>query len=210
MLHNISCCFDKRAQKHRRNFERSKYSGTSKLIMKYLDEDGINGHSVLEVGCGVGGVCLELIGKGASSTTGIDISPEMISTAKKLSESKGYSDKASFVVGDAAKLPLPASHIVILDRVICCYPNAEELLGNSLASCLATYVISYPRDDGLWRFLLPVVTSIAKGVMKLIGLKPFFFLHSTRKLREYINLRGFQEVFMKSMGPWSLIIYKKT
>jgi magnesium-protoporphyrin O-methyltransferase len=180
------------------------------LIVKYLEEDGLSSHSILELGCGVGGVCLELIGKGASSATGIDISPEMISTARKLSELKGYSEKTSFVVGDAAKLPLPSSHIVILDRVVCCYPDAEMLLSNSLAGCLATYVISYPRDDGLWRFLIPVVSSIVKGVVRLTGSKPFFFLHNTAKLREYVNLRGFHEVFMKSMGPWSLLIYKKT
>jgi len=209
IVRSIACCFDGRAQKYRRNFERNKYSSTSKLILQYLAEDKVTGHSVLELGCGVGAVILDLIRKGASSAVGIDISREMISAANALSELRGYSGKAHFIVGDASRLSLPPSDIVILDRVICCYPDAEGLLANSLASCLATYIISYPRDDGLWALVIPIFCFALNMVLKLAGFKPFFFLHNTDKLRDYVKLKGFREVLMRNSGPWSLLICNK-
>jgi ubiquinone/menaquinone biosynthesis C-methylase UbiE len=65
----------------------------------------LNGHRVLDVGCGLGGPCRMLADEFNCKVTGIDLSKEYIRTAKALSELVNLHQRTDFVVGDAASLP---------------------------------------------------------------------------------------------------------
>ncbi|MEN8186013.1 MAG: class I SAM-dependent methyltransferase [Bacteroidota bacterium] len=65
----------------------------------------LNKAKVLDVGCGLGGLCRMLANDHNCEVTGIDLSHEYIRTAKNLSELIGLSDKTEFIQGDALDLP---------------------------------------------------------------------------------------------------------
>lgn len=65
----------------------------------------LNGATVLDVGCGLGGPCRMLADEYNCQTTGIDLSNEYIRTANRLSKLVNLEDKTSFTQGDATMLP---------------------------------------------------------------------------------------------------------
>ena len=60
---------------------------------------------LIDIGCGVGGPARYFATEFGCRVTGIDLTPEYIDCAKKLTEKMGLSDQVSFDVGDAAELP---------------------------------------------------------------------------------------------------------
>ncbi len=65
----------------------------------------IQGTSVLDIGCGLGGPCRMLAEEYDCNTTGIDLSNEYIRTANELSKLVKLDDKTTFIQGDATQLP---------------------------------------------------------------------------------------------------------
>ncbi len=65
----------------------------------------LNGVSVLDVGCGLGGPCRMLADEYNCQATGIDLSNEYIRTAKELSKLVNLDSKTTFIQGDATSLP---------------------------------------------------------------------------------------------------------
>jgi len=79
------------------------YDEGKALISRYAEHFGpLNGLSVLDVGCGLGGKTVAYAEEGAG-TFGVDISKKHVDAAVRFAASKGLN--AHFVVGDAAALP---------------------------------------------------------------------------------------------------------
>ena len=62
---------------------------------------------ILDVGCGIGGSSLYLAEKFDASVTGITLSPVQANRAIARAKEKGLSDRATFEVADALKMPFP-------------------------------------------------------------------------------------------------------
>lgn len=77
----------------------------AEVSKELVEEIGLNGAKVLDIGCGLGGPSRMLADDYNSSVTGIDMSHEFIRTAQKLSELVGLTDRNVFVQGDALDLP---------------------------------------------------------------------------------------------------------
>ena len=77
----------------------------AEVSKELVEEIGLNGANVLDIGCGLGGPSRMLADDYNSSVTGIDMSHEFIRTAQKLSELVGLDDKTVFIQGDALDLP---------------------------------------------------------------------------------------------------------
>src|SRR6266550_4139426 len=90
------------------------------------------GKTVLELGCGRGALLFELVQAGVARATGVDLSPAGIDAARDRFERAQLSEPADLSVGDAARISLERHDWVILDRVMCCYPDIEALLANTL------------------------------------------------------------------------------
>jgi SAM-dependent methyltransferase len=108
------------------------------------------GKTVLELGCGRGALLLGLVQAGAARATGIDLSPAGIDAARDRFERVQLSERADLSVGDAARIPLEEHDWVILDRVMCCYPDVEALLANTLPAAKQIYAFTVPTSRG-WR-----------------------------------------------------------
>ena len=60
---------------------------------------------VLDIGCGIGGAARAIAGRVGAAVHGIDLTPEFIETARRLSEATGLSGLTDFSVGTALDLP---------------------------------------------------------------------------------------------------------
>lgn len=105
------------------NLWAEKYGRESNPI-KNLSDQFITSHlpalenkSVLDVGCGAGKFCKLAEGQQASKIMGIDLSPEMITVAKK------NCHRTDFIINDAALVPLEKNSF---DIVICALMLAHQ------------------------------------------------------------------------------------
>jgi magnesium-protoporphyrin O-methyltransferase len=140
---NIDCCAPRR--------DASKRPGVklARLLEKELRRAGIQDRSVLEVGCGRGELSMELLRAGASRVTGMDLSPDNIEVARSISAEDGLSERVEFRVGNAAESDLTPHDVVVHHRVICCYPDPDRFLRNTIAAGRAVQAFSMPRSGGI-------------------------------------------------------------
>ena len=66
----------------------------------------VEGKQIFDFGCGTGEISTQLARMGAY-VTGMDISPELIETAKQRASLDGVQDRTQFIAGDISKSPLP-------------------------------------------------------------------------------------------------------
>jgi len=66
-----------------------------------------NNTHVIDIGCGKGTTAVFLAEKYGCRVTAVDISEDLIETAKSLAEKKGLGKRITFFVGDATDIPLP-------------------------------------------------------------------------------------------------------
>jgi magnesium-protoporphyrin O-methyltransferase len=199
--------FARRVEKYAKR-QKDGLGAESRTIIEALSAQGVAGKSLLEIGCGVGSVTFELLRLGVSKAHGVDLSPEMVATAKELASTMGYSSRTLFEVGDGAETKLPRADIVILDKVMCCYPVLEPLLNNSLSASTSVYGFSVPSDKGVWKVLATLAISFEKVTLWIRRCGAYTYLHSTNVMNSTLIQRGFGLVFEKRVGPWLVRVYR--
>jgi len=104
-------------------------TSSSQVLLDFISKKGLTGKTVLEIGCGTGFFALETIRHGAASCVGVDLSSAAIHEANEFAKESGLQDRARFEVANATSTDQPPSFdIVVMDKVLCCYPDADALL----------------------------------------------------------------------------------
>ena len=90
------------------------------VLVEFLQERGLEGKTVLDIGSGIGALHMELLLAGAESATGVDASPTNIAAARTLADEIGVADRVEERQGDFVELQdaIAEADIVTLDRAI--------------------------------------------------------------------------------------------
>ena len=207
------CCFDEWATSAARRARKQETSAkiTAALIAA-LDDAGLSGRTLLDVGCGSGDLALAAIARGADRATGFDLGPGAIQAAQSLADERGLSDRVHFAVGDGASVALPRADVVSLNRVLCCYPHIDALLSNTLEAAGSIYGFTAPHDRG--PIGLGNRISIRVGnLWYRIRAKKFrgfrAFVHDLRAVDERVRAAGFEPVHRERRGMWDLAVYTR-
>lgn len=202
----ISCCFDQESPRMLEEYRKKGLSKTARTILSALGSRGLAGSTVLELGCGFGALTIELLREGAASAVGIDLSPKMIDTARSLASEAGLLGSASFRLGDGATATLAASDIVVLDTVLCCYPDVAALIDNSSSAARHYYTISIPDDRRPLTRLLKVFLPLQAFIFRRGTFR--FFVHSKESIVQRLEDRGFKVVHDSAAGRiWSVLVF---
>jgi SAM-dependent methyltransferase len=144
------CCFDDWVDHWlKRSKKRRTVAGITAPLLGGLEEAGLRHRSVLDVGCGIGDLAVETVRRGAARAFGVELSAKAVDEARRLAVERGVADRTSFQVGDGAEVSLPKADVVVLNRVFCCYRDADALLENSLSAAGAVYAFTTPPSRGL-------------------------------------------------------------
>ena len=119
-----------------RRYRKHGLEAVQRKLLEGLTAAGVAGASVLEIGCGTGELQRRVLAAGAARTIGIDVADGMIDEARAAAEREGLQERATFLVGDAVEraAELPPAALVVLDKVLCCYPEIDTLLEVSLGT----------------------------------------------------------------------------
>ena len=128
---------------------------TATLMVDFLTGQGVEGASVLEIGGGVGAIQLELLRRGAARTTNLEMVDAYEADADALAREAGVAQRMTRRRLDLATAPddVEPHDIVVLHRVVCCYPDYQRLLGAASAHATRLLVFSHPTGNLLNRFL---------------------------------------------------------
>jgi SAM-dependent methyltransferase len=181
----------------------------SRLLYERLAELGFADRSVLEIGCGYGRLLVGALVAGARLGTGVELDDEAVDEAIQRAEEAGVAGRSTFVLGDGAEVELQPHDVVVLDRVICCYADADRLLARSLAVAGATYAMSVPESRGLRGVWNRVAYTFGGLVDWLRGEEPVY-LHDVRRMELQLAAAGFRLASADRLGKWHVGIYLRS
>jgi 16S rRNA G966 N2-methylase RsmD len=140
---------DRFARRVARMYCRRGLDRTQRRLVTFLTERGIEHASVLEIGGGVGEIQIELLSRGARKATNLEISRNYEPEAEALLERFGMVDRVQRRFVDIATSPnaVEPADVVVLHRVVCCYPDYERLL--SAAAGHAKRLLVYSTHRGI-------------------------------------------------------------
>jgi SAM-dependent methyltransferase len=183
---------------------------SSQVLLDFLSKRGLIGKTVLEIGCGTGFFALETLRSGAISCMGVDLSSAAIHEANELAKESGLQDRARFEVANAASTRQPASDVVIMDKVLCCYPDADALLKTASDSSRDLLGFIVPRDEGLMRPAMKIGTGLINLVERLRKTDFRLYLHPLGSIDRLLSENGFQQAGKTKSRFWLVFLYKRT
>jgi len=145
----------KYARRDARRFRQRGLRGTSQDLVQLAGD--VRGATVLDIGGGIGAIELELLDAGAERATNVELSGGYEDAAAELIAERGVEGRVDRQVGDFVTAELEPHDIVVMHRVVCCYPDVDTLVGTAAAHATRLLVLTYPRERRLVRLGLRTI-----------------------------------------------------
>jgi magnesium-protoporphyrin O-methyltransferase len=177
------------------------------MLIDALRSEDVTDASILDVGGGVGAIYHELLPSGARAAVHVDVSPEYLSVAREEAERRGHADRVELVRGDFVDVA-PSQRdadVVTLDRVICCYPDMERLVGLSADKTRRLLGAVYPRAGWWMRVAVEGVNLVSR-----IRRSDFrTYLHAPASIDAVLRAHGLERrLFRRTLG-WEVVVYAR-
>lgn len=173
---------------------------TAGRIVAFLEREGVETATVLEIGGGVGEIQVELLERGAATATGLELSPGYDAEAERLVAEKGLTGRVQRRLLDLAAEPtaVEPADVVVLHRVVCCYPDYERLLGAAADLCRSRLAFSHPPRTVGSRAVVAT-----QNALFALGRKEFrTFAHPPEAMVDVVASRGLKPVFAHPGWVW--------
>jgi SAM-dependent methyltransferase len=183
-------------------------SRSSKLLLKFILDGNAQDKVILDLGCGAGGLSIELLKHGAQTSIGFDVSPRMIEAATELARATGFETRAKFQEGNAAIADLPRSDIVVMDKVMCCYSEWRPLLENAMKASNGMIAFTVPRDEGITKLPFRLALRIANYFQKRRE-GVLFYLHPLGTIDKTLRESGYKRRKKQASRFWLVFLYSR-
>jgi magnesium-protoporphyrin O-methyltransferase len=158
---------------------------------------------VLEIGVGVGAVTIELLREGAASATGVDAVAAQLEQARALAAEKGVADRLDLVLADfTATTNIAHADLVLLDRVVCCYPDWRGLLSAAASHTQHALAMTYPRD--VWWMRL--IWRLGNWWQVLSRSEFRLYIHSPRAMHAVLREQGLTPRIAGKYFGWDILV----
>ena len=195
----------KQARRDARRYRSRGLGETSRDLVELAGD--VSGASVLEVGGGVGAIELELLAAGAARATDVDLSGEYEEEARKLLAERGLSDRVERRVGDFVTEPVEPHDIVVLHRVVCCYPDVDALVGVAASRAQRRLLLTYPQERWLPRAGIRAINVF----MRLSGSEFRVFVHPVARMSAAAGQKGLELRECRRRGIfWESAVFERS
>jgi hypothetical protein len=148
------------------------------------------------------GICPARPSAGAERSVNLELAPAYEREAKRLLDEAELEDRVQRRLHDIAVDPdtIEPADVVVLHRVVCCYPDHERLLGTAAAHARRLLVFSYPRRNAVSRLFIA-----AQNVGFRIRRREFrTFAHPPSAMLAVLRDFGLDPTFVHSGIAWQV------
>jgi magnesium-protoporphyrin O-methyltransferase len=151
-----SCCYDdeygemftsREAARTAARFRRKGLRGTAAELAKAVQAVSPPGGLLIEVGGGTGQIQVALLEAGAvAKSLNIELSDNWEEAASKLIDEHGLAGRVDRRIGDFVDHAsmLPIAEVVVMHRVICCYPDWRAMLTSASSRAQSVIGMTIP------------------------------------------------------------------
>ncbi len=172
----------------------------ARQMVDFLSQRGVEGWTVLEIGGGVGEIEIELLQRGAAHAVNLELSSAYDAEAAQLLSETGLQERAERRVHDIAADPagVEPADVVVLHRVVCCYPDYERLLEAAAEHAQRLVVFSHPPRNVVSRLLF----ACQNLSFKLRRMDFRTFAHPPADMLAVLEQRGLRHTFSHRGLVW--------
>jgi magnesium-protoporphyrin O-methyltransferase len=198
---------DRRARRELRRYRKRGPAGTTRMLLEAITAQGMEDASFLDVGGGIGVIQHELMSAGTSGGTYVDGSPANLAVAREEGRRRGHGDHIQYRHGDFVEMAaqVASAHFVVLDRVICCYPDMPALVDASASKAHRLVGLVFPRAHLFNRMsfgLINLVQTLRRRSFRV-------FLHDTAEVESRLRSHGFRKRLSRRSLLWHVHLYLK-
>ena len=195
------------ARRDARRYRRKGLDGNARRIVELVQGRGVEGKTVLEVGGGIGAIQLELLQAGVARTVNVELSPAYDPYAAELLHTNGLDARADRRLLDFAERAeeLAPADVVVLHRVICCYPDYETLVGAAADHARDQLLLTFPRDAWWTRLGIGTVNRLQRLRRNAFRV----YLHTPAAILEVASSRGLEIVTRERGRLWELVSFER-
>jgi magnesium-protoporphyrin O-methyltransferase len=199
---------EKNAAGEAKRYRRNGLDGTSKRIFEFIKERGVEGTTLLEVGGGIGAVVIELLKAGVTRAVNVELTPTYETAAAELLVESGLGDRVERLVMDFAEagIEVQPADLVVMNRVICCYPDMPKLAGAAADRAKGMLVMSFPNRRWWTRLGL----TLANFGFRVIRLQFRVFLHPPALILAAVEQCGFKTGLNQPGLLWQVVAFERT
>ena len=198
------------ARRELRRYRKKGPERATRSLLEALKSAGVEGASLLDIGGGVGVIQHELLAAGAADTVSVDAAHNYAAALREEAERRDQGDRVVTIDGDFVDLAddLSPAEIVTLDKVICCYPDMDALVGLAAKRSTRLLGLVYPRDTRLvrlGRMLLNTVLWLSRNSLR-------WFVHDPAAVDRTIRAQGFDPCYTDDawrLTPWQVVVYRR-
>lgn len=212
-----NCCYSdeyddyfggREATRKARRFRTKGLRGSASEAVAALTGVGVEDAEVLEVGGGLGHIQIALLDAGAAHATNIDLSAGWEDEAQALLRERGLTDRVDRRLGDFVDDAdeLPTADVVILHRVVCCYPDAPMMLTAAAAHSRRLVSVTVPVEA--WWTRAFVWTGNA--LLRLRKRQFRAFVHDRATIDGTLAAHGFDLLDDRRTPVWRILTFGRT
>jgi SAM-dependent methyltransferase len=180
---------------------------TTRMLLDMIQVHPVAGATVLDVGGGIGIIDHELLAAGASRAVLVEASPAYLEAARAEAGEAGLLERMEIVAGDLVRRAdeIDAADIVTLDRVVCCYRGADELVSVSAARAGRLYGLVLPRDRWYVRWLV----RLENVRWWLRGSAYRGYAHANARIDARVRAAGLRQRSEAFTPLWRVVLYER-
>ena len=201
--------FGERTARHDlRRYRKRGPSKPTRILLEAIRREGIEHATVLDIGGGIGTVQHELLDAGAERATSVEASAAYVRATRKEAERRGHADRITHQRGDFVALAdrVEPADVVTLDRVICCYPDMESLVGRSADRARRVYGLVYPQD----RWWVRLGIGATNTIMRISRRAFRAHVHAATAVDAVAREHGLTPRLARRAGPvWQVAVYTR-
>lgn len=198
---------EKIARRDARSYRRRGLDPNGRRIVGFVVRRGVLGASVRDVGGGNGALGLELLKAGVARAMTVELSSAYDETATQLAREAGFEDRIERRSLDFANAAdqLPDADVIVMHRVVCCYPDGEALVAAAAGSAGRLLAFSFPRRT--WWTRLGVIA--VNVVLRLRRCEYRSFVHPPKRLIAAAERNGLRLTYEHEGKFWRVVGFER-
>ena len=197
----------KHAKRQLRKYKKKGLRKPTFYLVETLKQHKLAELSLLDIGGGIGTIPFELMEVGVKQVTNVDISRGYQKVFSDELKERGLEEKVKIFNGDFVDIApqLEQVDIVTLDKVICCYPDFEDLINLSLEKSRKYYAYILPKDVWWMRLGKKLVSFIRLFKKDLIEV----FVHPPLVIEDMVQKAGFKKLEHFYHREWQVLVFAR-